>query len=140
MIRVHATCVAIDGLAVLLMGVSGSGKSDLALRLIDRGATLVSDDQTVLTVVEGILIATPPDPIAGLIEVRGIGIVPLPYIARATVALAVRLDEPVMRMPETGLTEVFTGIAIPLLRVDPHQASAAIKVEWALKRATSEAI
>jgi HPr kinase/phosphorylase len=140
MMRVHATCVAIGGRAVLLMGVSGSGKSDLALRLIDRGATLVSDDQTLVSAMDGTLIATPPDAIAGLIEVRGIGIVPLPFLARAPVALAVRLDEPVVRMPETGLTEVFTGIAIPLLRVDPYQASAVIKVEWALKRATSEAV
>jgi len=138
--RLHATCVAIEGRGVLLIGTSGSGKSDLALRLIDRGATLVSDDQTELAAQSGALLAAPPETIAGLIEVRGIGIVALPFLARAPVALAVRVGEPVVRMPETGLTEAFIGIAIPLLRVDPHQASAAIKVELALKRAASEAL
>lgn len=140
MTRLHATCVAIEGRGVLLIGTSGSGKSDLALRLIDRGATLVSDDQTELAAQSGALLAAPPETIAGLIEVRGIGIVALPFLARAPVALAVRVGEPVVRMPETGLTEAFIGIAIPLLRVDPHQASAAIKVELALKRAASEAL
>jgi HPr kinase/phosphorylase len=137
--RVHASCVAIQGQAVLLLGASGSGKSDLALRLIDRGAVLVSDDQTELTNSGGVLRAAPPATIAGLIEVRGVGIVPLPFLAQAPVALAVRLGEPVVRMPETGLTEAFTGLAIPLLRVDSHEASAAIKIELALKRTRHEA-
>ena len=138
-VRLHATCVAIGEHAVLLIGASGSGKSDLALRLIDRGATLVSDDQTLLTVVDGTLVAAPPATIAGLIEVRGIGIVPLPHRATAPVALAVRLGEPVVRMPETGLTEVIYGIAIPLIRADSHEASAPLKVELALRRVTGEA-
>lgn len=140
MIRLHATCVAIQGRAVLLTGASGSGKSDLALRLIDRGATLVSDDQTEVTAANGTLVAAPPDTIAGLIEVRGIGIVLLPYAARAPVALVVRLGEPVVRMPETGQSETVGGVAIPLLRVDPYEASAAIKVELALKRAANEGL
>jgi HPr kinase/phosphorylase len=137
--RLHATCVAIDGRAVLLLGPSGSGKSDLALRLIDRGAVLVSDDQTDLAATDGTVFASAPNTIAGLIEVRGLGIVALPFVARVPVALAVRLGEPVVRMPETGLTEMFTGLAIPLLRVDSREASATIKVELALKRATHEA-
>jgi HPr kinase/phosphorylase len=137
--RLHATCVAIDGRAVLLLGPSGSGKSDLALRLIDRGAVLVSDDQTDLAATDGTVFASAPTTIAGLIEVRGLGIVALPFVARVPVALAVRLGEPVVRMPETGLTEMFTGLAIPLLRVDSREASATIKVELALKRATHEA-
>lgn len=139
MTRLHATCVAIDGRAVLLLGPSGSGKSDLALRLIDRGAVLVSDDQTDLAATDGTVFASAPTTIAGLIEVRGLGIVALPFAARVPVALAVRLGEPVVRMPETGLTEMFTGLAIPLFQVDSHEASATIKVELALKRATHEA-
>ncbi|MDF0488470.1 HPr kinase/phosphatase C-terminal domain-containing protein [Sphingomonas sp. H39-1-10] len=134
--RLHATCVAIGEQAVLLIGASGSGKSDLALRLIDRGATLVSDDQTLLTVAEGTLTAAPPATIAGLIEVRGIGIIPLPHRAAAPVALVVRLGEPVMRMPEASLSETINGIAIPLVRVDSHEASAPLKVELALRRVT----
>ena len=103
MTRVHGTCVAIDGRGVLLLGASGSGKSDLALRLIDRGAVLVSDDQTELSTAHDLLFASAPATIAGLIEVRGIGIVTLPFVAQAPVALAVRLGEPVERMPEAGL-------------------------------------
>jgi len=137
-VRLHATCVAIGEHAVLLIGASGSGKSDLALRLIDRGAVLVSDDQTVLTLTDGVLIAAPPATIAGLIEVRGIGIVPLPRRADVAVALAVRLGEPVVRMPEAALSETINGIAIPLVRADSHEASAPIKVELALRRVTGE--
>lgn len=139
MTRLHATCVAINGHAVLLLGASGSGKSDLALRLIDRGAVLVSDDQTHIEAADDRLIASPPDTIAGLIEVRGIGIVALPFASTAPVALAVRLGEAAVRMPETGLAETFSGLAIPLLRVDSHEASAAIKIELALQRAIHEA-
>ncbi|WP_242146302.1 HPr kinase/phosphorylase [Sphingomonas sp. BAUL-RG-20F-R05-02] len=139
MTRVHGTCVAIDGRGVLLLGASGSGKSDLALRLIDRGAVLVSDDQTELSTAHGLLFASAPATIAGLIEVRGIGIVTLPFVAQAQVALAVRLGEPVERMPEAGLIEELTGLAIPLLRGDSREASATIKIELALKSATHEA-
>jgi len=138
MMRLHATCVAIGDRAVLLIGASGSGKSDLALRLIDRGATLVSDDQTLLTVVDGTLLAAPPATIAGLIEVRGIGIVPLPHRAETPIALAVRLGEPVVRMPEAGLAETINGIAIPLVRADSREASAPLKIELALRRVTGE--
>src|SRR5688572_18237664 len=88
----HASCVAIGGNAVLLHGRSGCGKSDLALRLIDRGAKLVSDDYTVLTRVNDRLLASPPPTIAGRIEVRGIGIVDLPHIADVEVRMLVALD------------------------------------------------
>jgi serine kinase of HPr protein (carbohydrate metabolism regulator) len=70
----HASCVAIKGRAVLIEGRSGEGKSDLALRLIDRGAVLVSDDQTICQRRDGVLHATPPATIAGKIEVRSVGI------------------------------------------------------------------
>ena len=95
----HATSVAIDGRAVLLMGPSGSGKSDLALRLIDRGAMLVSDDYTLVKRVDGTLIATAPATIAGKMEVRGIGIVDLPTAGEAPVALLIDLLETIDRMP-----------------------------------------
>lgn len=139
MSRHHATTIAIDGRAVLLFGASGSGKSDLALRLIDRGAVLVSDDQTIVACAGDRLVASAPATIAGLIEVRGIGIVAKPFLATAEVAMAVRLDEAVIRMPEMGQTTAIDGIAIPLLRVDPFEASAPIKVELALKRVVDEA-
>ena len=72
---VHASTVASEGRAVLITGPSGSGKSDLALRLLDRGFTLVSDDQTIVTRVDDRLIASAPPTIAGKLEIRGIGIV-----------------------------------------------------------------
>ena len=70
--RLHATAVAIGGVAVLIEGPSGSGKSDLALRLIDRGAVLISDDQTLLIRAGSRLLARPPQTIAGKLEVRGV--------------------------------------------------------------------
>lgn len=133
--RIHATTVAIDGVAVLLLGPSGSGKSDLALRLIDRGAVLVADDYTVVTVHDGGLRATAPDTIRGKIEVRGVGIMPIDAIDDVPIRLAVRLDQPVERLPlETQAT--YHGVAIPEVAIAPFEASAPIKVEMALRHAT----
>ncbi len=133
--RVHATTVAVQGEAVLLMGPSGSGKSDLALRLIDRGAALVSDDYTMLRVDKGRLIASPPETIAGLIEVRGLGIVAAPFVAGVAAVLVVRLGEPVERMPAGGTKTVIAGVALPEIALAAFEASTAIKVELALDRA-----
>jgi serine kinase of HPr protein (carbohydrate metabolism regulator) len=131
-VRIHATSVAIDGMAVLLLGRSGSGKSDLALRLIDRGAMLISDDYTELTAADGALRATPPATIAGRIEVRGIGIVAYPYIGDVTVGLAVRLDGVVERMPSDDESILIAGIAVRAVTLDAFDAATPIKVELAL--------
>ena len=135
---VHATTVAIDGAAVLLLGPSGSGKSDLALRLIDRGATLVSDDYTLLTPLDGQLIANAPPTISGKIEVRGLGIVALDRVGNVPVMLAVRLDRPVERMPSQTRAD-YHGIAIHEVAIDPFELSAPIKVELALRHARETA-
>ncbi|MFD1106700.1 HPr kinase/phosphorylase [Sphingobium olei] len=129
----HATSVAIGGRAVLLTGPSGSGKSDLALRLIDRGALLVSDDYTLVKRVDGTLIATAPATIAGKMEVRGIGIVDLPAASEAPVALLVDLFDTIDRMPLDMRRRTLAGIDVPIARVAPFEISAAIKVELALK-------
>lgn len=129
----HATSVAIGGRAVLLTGPSGSGKSDLALRLIDRGAMLVSDDYTLVKRVDGTLIATAPATIAGKMEVRGIGIVDLPAASEAPVALLVDLFDTIDRMPLDMRRRTLAGIDVPIARVAPFEISAAIKVELALK-------
>jgi len=132
-LRLHATTVAIDGRGVMIVGASGSGKSDLALRLIDRGATLVSDDYTECVVRDGPVIASPPATIAGRIEVRGIGIVDMPYLPEIEVAMVVALGETVERMPEPSLKRV-AGIDVPAIVLAAFEASAPIKVEIALSR------
>lgn len=130
----HATTVAIDGAAVLLRGPSGSGKSDLALRLIDRGATLVSDDYTLLTVQDGHLLASAPATISGKIEVRGLGIVSVEPGGETPVALVVRLDQAMERMPPE-LRSCYNGVSIVEVAIDPFELSAPIKVELALRHA-----
>jgi hypothetical protein len=97
--NIHASCVAIGNQGVLLLGPSGCGKSDLALRLIDGGATLVSDDRTILFVVRGVLRAKAPPSIKGLLEIRGVGIVQMPVRASAPVTLVVKLDREGARLP-----------------------------------------
>ncbi|AUW58886.1 aldolase [Sphingobium sp. SCG-1] len=129
----HATSVAIEGRAVLLMGLSGSGKSDLALRLIDRGGKLVSDDYTVLTRLGETLMASAPDRIAGKIEVRGVGIVEMELVAAAPVAVILNLGAEVERYPGVMQVTEIAGIAIPTLPLSPWEASAPIKVALALR-------
>src|SRR3546814_20617043 len=120
----HASCVAIGGRAVLIEGPSGSGKSDLALRLIDRGAKLVADDYTILTREDGALKASPPPTIAGRIEVRAIGIVDMPHVDRAPAALLVRLVGRPARMPADDSDRLIPGIVIPEIYHHPHDAPA----------------
>lgn len=133
---VHATSVAIDGQAILLAGPSGAGKSDLALRLIDRGAVLVSDDYTLIKRIDGRLIATAPATIIGKIEVRGIGVVDLPYVAQAPVALLIDLFDLVDRMPEAPMMRMIAGVNVPVVKLAPREPSAPIKAELALKAVT----
>lgn len=134
----HATAIAIDGRAVLLRGLSGSGKSDLALRLIDAGARLVADDQSELSRRGEEIIVRAPATIAGLLEVRGIGIVRLDALPEAPVALIVDLVKPdaLERLPERQ-TERILGVALPLIGVAPFEASAAAKLRLALHAFTA---
>jgi RNase adaptor protein for sRNA GlmZ degradation len=135
----HATCVAVDTAAgprgVLLRGPSGSGKSDLALRLIDAGARLVADDQCVLRAASGpLLIARAPESLAGRIEVRGLGILETQRLDEVAVALIVDLAPggPIERMPEAA-QEVLQGVAVPRLTLDPFEASALAKLHAAVR-------
>ena len=138
---VHASTVAIEhgGVwhAVLLAGRSGAGKSDLALRLVDRGARLVADDYTDLRRDGDRLFAAPPARIAGKIEVRGIGIADLPYLAEAPVALVIALDEPVERMPARRVRTI-AGSDIPLFALAAFEASAPLKVEAMLRQVLAD--
>ena len=134
---VHATCVAIDGLGILLRGPSGSGKSDLALRLIDGGAQLVSDDYTMLETRGGHLIATAPESIKGMLEVRGLGIIPVPARPRVVIGLIVDLvnDAPIERLPDpdTVIIDGTEALPVPRVRIAPLEASAAAKVRLAAR-------
>ncbi len=133
MIRVHGTTVALEGEGVLLRGPSGSGKSDLALRLIDGGASLVADDQTELTRAADGLIARSPATIAGRMEVRGVGILRVPAVSSAPLRLVVDLVAPdrVERLPEPQFCE-YLQCSLPLLALAPFEASAPAKVRFAL--------
>jgi serine kinase of HPr protein (carbohydrate metabolism regulator) len=128
---IHATAVAIGGRAVLLVGPSGSGKSDLALRLIDRGAVLIADDRVALTRVGDHLTAAPPPTIAGVIEVRGVGLIAVPHVAGVRVALVVDLAARPARLPE-AMTRDVAGVAVPAVALAAFEASAPLKVERAL--------
>jgi serine kinase of HPr protein (carbohydrate metabolism regulator) len=139
---VHATCVALkqgrSWRALLLRGPSGAGKSDVALRLLEAGGRLIADDQTHLAKVGRVLIAAPPKSLAGLIEVRGIGIVKLgrgQLLARAQLALLVDLERPdqVERMPEPAREKVL-GIDLPKVALVPFEASIVTKLRLALAR------
>jgi serine kinase of HPr protein (carbohydrate metabolism regulator) len=130
----HATSVAIDGNAVLIAGLSGSGKSDLALRLIDRGAVLISDDYTIVQRVDGVARASAPDTIRGTFEVRGIGLTKVDAASDIPVRLVLDLDQMVERLPEPGSIRVIAGVALPVVALSALEPSAPIKAELALSR------
>ena len=135
--NIHASCVAFEDAGVLLLGKSGIGKSDLALRLImNKGATLVSDDRVDVYEKEGCFFAAPPEQIAGLLEIRGVGIEKFPHKEGFTkIKLAVELlakREDAERMPEREFYS-FGHASIPLLKLYPFDISAADKIVIKLK-------
>lgn len=141
---VHASCIVLadagrpfgapPDAGVLLLGPSGAGKSDLALRLVMHGAVLVADDRTELFLDRGQLMARPPQALASLLEIRGVGIVEIGHARMARVALACALAAgPIARLPEPewfdpAPIELARAARPPLLRIDPLEASAPAKV------------
>ena len=132
--NLHASTVALDGRAVIIVGPSGSGKSDLTLRLLDRGFVLVSDDRTIVRKAGEKVVATAPDTIRGKLEIRGVGIVDIPSINDVPVALVVELTSDITRLPDNARERIILGAGIPLISVDAMTASAASKVALALDR------
>lgn len=130
----HASTVALDGRAVLICGPSGSGKSDLALRLLDRGFTLVSDDQTIVRKDGDKLLASAPPTIQGKLEIRGVGIVEMETVADVPLALCVELTSDIQRLPDDSRERLVLDVQVPLISVDAMTASAPSKVALALDR------
>ena len=128
----QASCVAVNGKAVLIEGPPGSGKSSLALALIDRGAMLVGDDGVALDLRDGVLWASPPPNIAGKLEIRNVGIVDLP-VTPAPVALLIRLDEDAPRHIDRAERAELLGRAVPLVRLWPGSPVLPLRAEWALR-------
>jgi len=130
-VMVHGTTVDVDGTAVLIRGPSGCGKSDLALRLMDGGAVLVADDQTRIGRDGPRLFASAPGAIAGMIEVRGVGLLTVPYHDRIPLGLVVDLTQPerIERLPDRQ-SATFCDIPVPLLQLAAFEASAPAKIRW----------
>jgi hypothetical protein len=138
----QASAVAVEGRALLIEGPPGSGKSSLALALIERGGGLIGDDAVRLTALGDRLIAAPPPNIAGLIELRGIGLVSLPPADPAPVALILELGGPPGdRLPDLPLaSRTISGVAVPVLRLEPGQIAPAERALWALRLHGLEAV
>lgn len=128
----RASCVALGGRALLIEGEPGSGKSSLALALIDRGAILVGDDGVTLEARSSALWASPPPNIAGKLEIRNVGIVDLPT-TEAPVALVLRLDPMAPRHVEQAGAVELAGHSLPLIRLWPDSPALLLRAEWALK-------
>lgn len=112
---VHASCVAVEQRAVLILGPSGSGKSGLALRLMAYGAALVADDRTELHLRDGVLVARSPSALRGMIEARGVGVLNAPVQDEAAVVLAVDLATPETdRLPQRHTVQ-FLGVRCDLV-------------------------
>ncbi len=137
---IHATCVAVGRHGVLLLGKSGAGKSDLALRLIDQGAVLVADDRTILFLEKGALHARAPSTIKGLLEVRGLGIVKFRARERIKVSLAVRMGREGPRLPRPRFyhppAPLAASACVPEILLNGRHASAPAKIRAALAALT----
>lgn len=139
----HGTCVSVNGEGVLILGEPGTGKSDLALRLIDepgfgvseslmRGK-LISDDQVIITRQENMLVASAPANISGKLEIRGLDIVTLATQPSVPLSLVVKLQtySAIERLPDHGTFDIL-GLALPLVEIDGNSPSAPARLRAAL--------
>lgn len=129
-IVIHASAVAIDRRALVIVGASGSGKSALALEMMGFGAKLVADDAVWLRSVDGALIAQAPPTLTGMIEARGIGLLVAEPAGPAPVAAIADLDEAqTVRLPEHGSAEL-AGVILPVIARPAGSGFAAAMVQF----------
>lgn len=135
----HAGLIALRGaggwLGALILGPSGVGKSDLALRALDQGFRLVADDRTRLFVSAGRLFGRAPEALKGLMEARGLGLIRVPQLDVAPVSLCVRCNmpgDPIERYPDPR-REIFLGIEVPAIDLRPLESSAPAKIRRGLE-------
>ena len=135
--NIHASCIALGEEGVVILGASGAGKSDLALRLVDEGAGLVSDDYVALEERGNEVGASPPPTIEGLIEVRGLGLINVPFVQQTIVRLVVELvdRDAVPRLPDPDDThhELLPGHMVPMIRLSAFDPSTPAKVRLAVR-------
>ncbi|MAH78739.1 MAG: aldolase [Rickettsiales bacterium] len=130
--KLHASSISLEDNGVLIIGPSGSGKSDLALRMIDSGATLISDDITTCRKINGSISLFSSEKIFGLIEVRGIGIIKVPYVENIKLKMIVKLtNQMIDRMPQEKKKKVM-GISFPIIEIQPKEVSATAKIKLKL--------
>ena len=128
---IQGSAVAIDGRGILILGEPNSGKTSLALALIDRGAELIGDDGVAIAYEAGMVIASPPPNITGMIEIRNIGIVEMPCNS-APLCLILELDEEAPRFIDEADRRELAGTSIPMIKFKPGDAVQAIRAEMAL--------
>ena len=132
----HATSVVIDSFGLMISGLSGIGKSDLALRLIDSGATLISDDITICKRVNNKVYLFPPNKTKGLLEVREIGIINVPYVENINLVMIIHLlKKNNERIPEKKFKRIL-GLNFPVLSLNGKTPSSVIKVKVKLNEIT----
>jgi serine kinase of HPr protein (carbohydrate metabolism regulator) len=130
----QAGCVVIEGRGVLIEGASGMGKSSLALSLIDRGAGFVGDDSVMLEAVAGRLLARPHPNTRGLMEIRGLGLVPMAVVEQAPVALVLCLSQDAPRYVEKAAIRRLGGVDLPQISLWPDSPVLHLRAEWALRQ------
>ncbi len=131
--NIHATAIKINNKGVLFLGKSGSGKSDLSLRMIiEHNAKIIADDRVIVKNIKEKLIASAPTNLKGLIEIRGIGIINLDYVSQSKIDLVVNLiSDKIERLPENRYYSI-ENLMLPLIELNPFEASAPAKLLAAL--------